>query len=73
MAAISGNMTEEQFSHWSLVIGVTGLILYMLYIIFRLAKDSDAPRFGYIALFISLGLGMFGFIAKTILQEVLKV
>ena len=66
-------MTEEQFAHWSLIIGVGGLILYMLYIIYRLAKDSEAPRFGYIALFISLGLGVFGFVAKAILEQFLHV
>lgn len=66
-------MTEAQFSHWSLIIGVGGLILYMLYIIYRLAKDSGAPRFGYIALFISLGLGIFGFVAKAILEQFLHV
>ena len=49
------------------------LILYMLYIIYRLAKDSEAPRFGYIALFISLGLGVFGFVAKAILEQFLHV
>jgi hypothetical protein len=66
-------MTEEQFAHWSLIIGVGALILYMLYIIYRLAKDSEAPRFGYIALFISLGLGIFGFVAKAILEQFLHV
>lgn len=66
-------MTEEQFAHWSVIIGVGGLILYMLYIIYRLAKDSDAPRFGYFALFISLGLGIFGFVAKTLLEQFLRV
>jgi hypothetical protein len=66
-------MTEEQFAHWSLIIGVGALILYMLYIIYRLAKDSEAPRFGYIALFISLGLGIFGFVAKAVLEQFLHV
>jgi len=66
-------MTIEQFEHWSLVLGTSGLMLYMFFIIYKLARESDAPRFGYIALFISLGLGMFGFIAKSVLQEFLKV
>lgn len=66
-------MTIEQFEQWSLVIGLGALIGYMFFIIYKLAKESDAPRFGYIALFISLGLGMFGFIIKGVLQEVIKV
>jgi len=66
-------VTEQQFEHWSLILCVGGLILYMLYIIYRLAKDSDAPRFGYFALFVSLGLGIFGFVAKAFLEQILHV
>jgi len=66
-------MTIEQFEHWSLVLGTGGLMLYMVFIIYRLAKESGATRFGYIALFLSLGLGMVGFVAKSVLQEVLKI
>ena len=67
------DMTIAQFEHWSLVLGTGGLMLYMAFIIYRLAKESEATRFGYIALFLSLGLGMFGFAAKYILQEVLSI
>jgi len=48
-------------------------MLYMVFIIYRLAKESGATRFGYMALFLSLGLGMVGFVAKSVLQEVLKI
>lgn len=66
-------MNIEQFEHWSLVIGLTALISYMFFIIYKLAKESNAPRFGYIALFVSLGLGMFGFIIKGVIQEMLNI
>lgn len=62
-------MTIEQFEHWSLTIGLSGLILYMLYIIYRLGKESQAGKFGYFVLFFALGLGLVGFIAKNILVE----
>ncbi len=64
-------MSPEQFESWSLVLGISGLILYMLFIIYRLAKDSNAGRFGYFVLFLALGLGMLGFIAKTVLVELM--
>jgi hypothetical protein len=56
---------EEHF----VTFGILGLILYMLFIIYRLAKDSNAGKFGYFVLFLALGLGFVGFIAKIILVE----
>lgn len=61
-------MNIETFESWSLTIGISGLMLYMTYIIYRLAKDSKAGKFGYFVLFLTLGLGMVGFIAKNILE-----
>ncbi len=60
-------MTIQQFEHWSLILGVGGLILYMIFIIYRLGKESNAGKFGLFVLFIALGLGLFGFIAKEII------
>jgi hypothetical protein len=65
-------MTIEQFESWSLTIGVSGLILWMLLIIWKMGKESKAGKFGYFVLFIALGLGLIGFIAKTILVEILN-
>lgn len=65
-------MTLEQFENWSLTIGVSALILYMLFIIYRLARDSKAGRFGLLVLLLALGLGFVGLIAKAILVEILE-
>ncbi len=64
-------MSVEQFEQMSLTLGITGLILYMLFIIYRLARDSGAGGFGYFVLFMALGLGLVGFVAKTIIVEVM--
>ena len=66
-------MTIEQFEDWSFYLGTTGLMLYMAYIIYRLAKDSNAGKFGYFVLFFALGFGMFGFIAKSVIVEFLNI
>ncbi|KPC54819.1 DUF2788 domain-containing protein [Amantichitinum ursilacus] len=66
------NMPEDTFDSLSVSILVTGLIIYMGFIIYRMAKDSKAGKFGTIILFFVLGFGMLGFIIKTILTEVLK-
>ncbi len=65
-------MDIETFESWSLTIGITVLIGWMLLIIWRMGKDSNAGKFGYIILFVVLGLGLIGFIAKTILVELLE-
>jgi len=63
-------MTVAEFESIALTIGVGGLILYMFYIIYKLAHESKAGRYGAVVLFIALGLGMVGFVAKTVLVEV---
>lgn len=61
-------MSEEVFATLSMYIGTTVLMLYMLFIIWRLAKESKAGRFGTFVLFLALATGMIGFIAKEIIQ-----
>ncbi len=45
----------------------------MGYIVWDLAKRSNAGKFGTSILFIALGLGVVGFIAKTIIVELLNL
>ncbi len=60
-------MTEAQFAEFGLTFGVTGFILYMLFIIYQLARESKAGKFGTFVLFLVLAFGMVGFIAKQVL------
>lgn len=64
-------MDIETFESLSLYIPVGGLILYMGYIVWDLAKRPNAGKFGTSVLFFALGLGVFGFIAKTAIVEVM--
>ncbi|SDK19901.1 DUF2788 domain-containing protein [Microbulbifer yueqingensis] len=66
-------MTFAQFEEYSLWLGIGGLILFMLFIVWDLAKESKAGRFGTFILFLALGLGLLGFIIKTVLVEVMGV
>lgn len=63
-------MDIEVFERWSLILGVGGLIAFMTFIMWDLAKESKAGRFGTFILFIALGLGLLGFVIKTVLVEV---
>jgi hypothetical protein len=60
-------MDIEQFETISLYAGCSLLIGYMLFIIWRLSRDSKAGRFGTIMLFVVLSVGMIGFIAKEVM------
>ena len=64
-------MSIEQFESWSLTLGVGGLIAWMLLIIWKMGQESKAGKWGYFVLFLALGLGFVGFLAKTILVELL--
>jgi len=65
-------MTEKEFAEISLNIGLVIGISYMVFIIYKLGKDSKAGKFGGFILFLALGLGIFGFIIKFVIKLVLS-
>ena len=65
-------MSVEQFETWSLYICVGGLIGFMVFIVWDLAKKSKAGKFGTFILFLALGFGLLGFIIKTVLVSSLE-
>lgn len=60
--------SEEQIAWFGLTFGVGAFMLYMVFIIFQLARDSKAGRFGTFVLFLALGFGLVGFAAKGIIK-----
>ncbi len=66
-------MSIETFESWSLAIGITALIAYMAYIVWDLAKRSEAGKFGTVVLFAALGMGAAGFVIKAVLVETLAL
>ncbi|BCD97317.1 DUF2788 domain-containing protein [Marinagarivorans cellulosilyticus] len=65
-------MNIEAFEKWSMILGITALIGFMGFIMWDLAKQSKAGRFGTIMIFVVLGLGLLGFIIKTVVVSVLE-
>lgn len=63
--------TEGQIAEFGLSVGVTAFILYMLFIVLNLARESKAGKFGTFILFLVLSFGMLGFVAKNIIKWVL--
>ena len=66
-------MSEAEFSDWELKICLSGLVVFLGFIIWNLGKESKAGKFGMVMLFLVLGLGIFGFIFKNVLIEYLMV
>lgn len=60
--------TEEQIAWFGLTFGVGAFMLYMLFIILQLAKESKAGRFGTFVLLLGLGVGLIGFAAKGVIK-----
>ncbi|MDX2219994.1 MAG: DUF2788 domain-containing protein [Burkholderiales bacterium] len=65
--------TEEQIASFGLTFGLGGFMLYMLFIIWNLARESKAGRMGTFVLFLVLAFGMIGFIAKGVIQMVMGI
>ena len=65
--------TEGQIAQFGLTFGVGAFILYMLFIVLNLAKESKAGKFGTFVLFLVLSFGMLGFLAKNLIQWFLGI
>ncbi len=65
--------TEAQIAQFGLTFGVGAFVLYMLFIVLKLALDSKAGKFGSFILFLVLSFGMLGFLAKSLIQWLLGI
>ena len=61
-------LTEQQITEFGLTWGIGGFILLMLFIIYSVARESKAGRFGTFVLFFVLAFGIFGFVMKQLIQ-----
>jgi uncharacterized membrane protein len=66
-------LTEEQIAEFGLTWGVGVFIALMLFIIYSVARESKAGRFGTFILFFVLAFGIFGFIMKQVIQWWLNI
>jgi Protein of unknown function (DUF2788) len=63
--------TEEQVAWFGLTFGVSAFMLYMVFIIWQLSRESKAGRLGTFVLFLALGFGLLGFVAKGVIKWLL--
>ena len=64
--------SEEQIATFGLSFGVGAFMLYMVFIILQLARESKAGRFGTFILLLGLGFGLVGFAAKGLIKYFLS-
>ena len=62
------DFTEEQIAWFGLTFGVTAFMLYMVFIIFQLARESKAGRCGTLLTLVGLGFGLLGYVAKFVIK-----
>lgn len=73
MQSATFGLTEAQIAEFGLTWGVGAFIAFMLFIIFKLARDSKAGRFGTFILFFVLAFGILGFVAKQVIQWLIGI
>jgi hypothetical protein len=61
-------MSIAEFEHMSLTLCIGGIMLLMIFILYRPGKDSGAGKFGTFVLVLSVGMGIFGFAAKSVIK-----
>ncbi len=59
-------------SEWGVTLGVGGLILFMIFIVWDLAKRSNAGKYGTMVLYIGLAAGIFGFLIKVVITYMME-
>lgn len=56
----------------SLNVGITVFAAYIFFIIYDLAKKSNAGKFGTAVLFFALGLGLAAFLVKSVVVYMIE-
>ncbi|HUU74451.1 MAG TPA: DUF2788 domain-containing protein [Burkholderiales bacterium] len=66
-------LTEAEIARFGMTFGLGGFMLFMLVIIWDLARQSKAGKLGTFVLFFVLAFGMLGFVAKQIIAWILDL
>ena len=66
-------MSIAAFEEISLTLYIGGLMSLMVFILYKLGKDSGAGKFGTLIIFLALGMGIFGFAAKSVIKLIVDI
>lgn len=65
-------MTDQWLTEYGVTLGVGALVLFMVFIIWDLARRSNAGVFGTLILYLALALGVLGFLIKIAITYLLE-
>ncbi|GAA6130799.1 DUF2788 domain-containing protein [Halopseudomonas sabulinigri] len=65
-------MTYDQFEALAMPLMIFGLVAFMGFIVWDLAKQSKAGRYGTFVLFGVLGLGVMAFVIKEVVIGIIS-
>ena len=63
---------DDWMSEWGVTLGVGALMLFMVFIVWDLARKNNAGRYGTFILFIALAMGIVGFLIKGVIQYLME-
>ncbi len=63
---------DAWLTEYGVTLGVGALILFMIFIVWDLARRSNAGKFGTFILYLALALGIFGFLIKVVITYLLE-
>lgn len=65
-------ITDQMLTDYAMPVLVVGLMVFMVIIVYRVGKDSNAGKFGMMIMFIALMVGVLGFVMKFIIQAIIE-
>ena len=63
---------DEWLTEYGVTFGVGALILFMVFIVWDLARRSNAGKFGTLILYIGLAMGILGFLIKVVITYLME-
>ena len=63
---------DEWLTEYGVTLGVGALILFMIFIVWDLAKRSNAGKFGTFILYIALAMGILDFLIKVVITYLME-
>ena len=63
---------DEWMTEWGVTVGVGALMVFMMFIVWDLARKHNAGRYGTFILYIALAMGILGFTIKGVIQLLME-
>jgi hypothetical protein len=65
-------ITDQMLTEYAMPVLVTGLMIFMVIIVYQTGKESQAGKFGMFVMFLGLMVGVLGFAMKFVIQYIIE-